>query len=70
VHSSHASNAELQAVREVRRYIFLRTGTAPEIVSADGYAYLPEGDVIVVASANQSIVTELKSDYGNVDPPD
>ena len=64
-----ASSVEKQAAKEVRRYIFLRTGTAPEIRIADEYANLPSGDVIVVAANASSIVTELKAEYGNVDAP-
>ena len=69
-HSGDASHFELQAAKEVRRYIFLRTGVAPEVISANRYADLPGGDVIFIASDNRSIITELKSEYGNVDAPD
>jgi len=69
-HSSDASTVEMQAAKEVRRYIFLRTGIAPEVISANRYADLPGGDVIVVAADNKFIITELKSEYGNVDAPD
>ena len=69
-HSGDASHFELQAAKEVRRYIFLRTGVAPEVISANRYADLPGGDVIFIASDNRSIITELKSQYGNVDAPD
>ena len=60
----------MQAAKEVRRYIFLRTGIAPEVISANRYADLPGGDIIVVAADNKFIITELKSEYGNVDAPD
>ena len=70
VHPNDASTVELQAAKEVRRYIFLRTGIAPEVIAANKYADLPGGDVIVVAANNKSIITELKSEYGNVDAPD
>lgn len=66
---SNASTTEKQAAKEVRRYIFLRTGTAPEIRMADKYADLPSGDVIVVGANDRPIVTELKSEYGKVDAP-
>ncbi|NCG26620.1 MAG: hypothetical protein GWP42_03650 [Verrucomicrobiales bacterium] len=69
-HSSDASTVEMQAAKEVRRYIFLRTGIAPEVISANRYADLPGGDIIVVAADNKFIITELKSEYGNVDAPD
>lgn len=44
-----ASITEEQAAKEIRRYIFLRTGTAPELTTAENYSSLPEGDVIVVS---------------------
>ena len=66
---SDASIVEKQAAKEVRRYIFLRTGTAPELRTADKHANLPSGDVIVVAANARAIVTELKAEYGNVDAP-
>ncbi|MFL2910812.1 MAG: hypothetical protein ACJZ70_09770 [Limisphaerales bacterium] len=69
-HSIDASKIEVQAAKEVRRYIFLRTGIAPEVISANRYADLPDGDVIVVGADNKSIIAELKSEYGNVDAPD
>ncbi|MDB4717637.1 hypothetical protein OAG11_02055 [Verrucomicrobia bacterium] len=69
-HPSDASTVELQAAKEVRRYIFLRTGIAPEVMTANRYADLPGGDVIVVAADNKPIITELKSEYGNIDAPD
>lgn len=64
-----ASIVEKQAAKEVRRFIFLRTGNAPEIRIADKYADLPSGDVIVVAANVREITTELKAEYGNVDAP-
>ena len=64
---SDASIVEKQAAKEVRRYIFLRTGTAPQLRVADKYANLPSGDVIVVAANARAIITELKAEYGNVD---
>ena len=69
-HSSDASKIEVQAAKEVRRYILLRTGIAPEVISANRYANLPDCDVIVVAADNKSIIAKLKSEYGNVDAPD
>ena len=69
-HSGDASKIEVQAAKEVRRYIFLRTGIAPEVISANKYTDLPDGDVIVVASDNKSIIAKLKSEYGNVNAPD
>lgn len=69
VKTSNASISEEQAAKEIRRYIFLRTGTAPSIVTANTYTSFPSGDVIVVAENNSSIITELKPDYGSVDAP-
>ena len=69
VHPSDASIIEKQAAKEVRRYIFLRTGTAPVVKTADNYAGLPAGDVIVVAANARPIITELKAEYGNADAP-
>ena len=69
-HSIDASKIEVQAAKEVRRYIFLRTGIAPKVISANRYTDLPDGDVIVVAADNTFIIAELKSEYGNVDAPD
>jgi len=70
VHPSDASIAEQQAAKEIRRYIFLRTGTAPALAIADNYSSLPAGDVIVVSTNARAIITELKHEYGNVDAPD
>jgi len=64
-----ASVVEKQAAKEVRRYLFLRTGKAPELKNADKYASLPDGDVIVVAANSRPIITELKAEYGGVDAP-
>ncbi len=69
VYPGDGSKTELQAAKELRRYIFLRTGTAPDIATADTYNSLPEGDVIVVSGNSREIITELKQDYGNVDAP-
>jgi hypothetical protein len=70
VHPSEGSITEIQAAKEVRRYIFLRTGTAPELATADNYSSLPEGHVIVVSQHGRDIITELKQEYGNVNAPD
>ena len=69
VYPSDASVVEKQAAKEVRRYIFLRTGTAPVLKTADKHGRLPAGDIIVVAANARSIITELKAEYGNVDAP-
>ena len=60
---------EEQAAKEIRRYIFLRTGETPALETADSYAGLPAGDVIVVAANATAIITNLKAEYGNVDAP-
>ncbi len=70
VHPSDVSITEEQAAKEIRRYIFLRTGTAPTLEIADNYDNLPAGDVIVVAANDKAIITELKQEYGNVNAPD
>ncbi len=69
VHPSDASVLEQQAAKELRRYIFLRTGTAPALAIAGNYSSLPAGDVIVVSTNARAIITELKAEYGNVDAP-
>ena len=69
VYPSNGSDTELLAAKEVRRYIFLRTGTAPALATAGNYRSLPAGDVIVVSDGSRPIIAELKQDYGNVDPP-
>ena len=65
-----AASLEEQAAKEVSRYTFLRTGTAPKLKEVKGYNDLPNGDVIVVAKNASPIITELKVEYGNVDAPD
>ena len=57
VYPENASMSEVQAAQEIRRYIFLRTGTAPEIAIADQYAGLPTGDVIVVSEDSRDLIT-------------
>ena len=54
-HSSDASKIEVQAAKEVRRYIFLRTGIAPEVISANRYADLPDCDIVVFEECSHSI---------------
>ena len=70
IYTSEGSVTEIQAAKELRRYIFLRTGTAPDLVTADSYSNLPDGDVIVVSEDSRDIITALKQEYGNVDAPD
>lgn len=68
-YTNDASTLEKQAAKEVRRYTFLRTGTAPKLKKVKDYDTLPNGDVIVVAQNASPIITELKAEYGNVDAP-
>ena len=70
VYPENASKSEVQAAKEVRRYIFLRTGNAPGIATADEYVNLPGGDVIIVSEDSRNIIKELKQEYGEVDAPD
>lgn len=69
VSPTNGSTSELFAAKELRRYIFLRTGTAPALATADDYSTLPAGEVIVVAEDASPLVSELKGEYGNVDAP-
>ena len=69
VYPSQGSNTELLAAKEVRRYIFLRTGTAPALAKVTNAKTLPAGDVIVVSENSRPLITELKQNYGNVDAP-
>ena len=69
VYPSQGSHIEALAAKEVRRYIFLRTGTAPVLAKVTNSKNLPAGDVIVVAENNRPIITELKKGYGNVNAP-
>ena len=69
VYPSQGSHIEALAAKEVRRYIFLRTGTAPVLAKVTNSKNLPAGDVIVVAENSRPIITELKKGYGNVNAP-
>lgn len=69
VYPSKGSNIEIMAAKEVRRYIFLRTGTAPALKKTSDAKSLPTGDIIVVSKNSRPIIAELKRDYGNVDAP-
>ena len=69
VYPSQGSHIEAFAAKEVRRYIFLRTGTAPVLAKVTNSKNLPAGDVIVVAENSRPIITELKKGYGNVNAP-
>jgi hypothetical protein len=69
VYPKNGSKLELLAAKEVRRYVFLRTGTAPVLTKADKYDDLPDGDVIVVSQNSRPLIAELKKSYGNVDAP-
>ena len=62
VHPSDASVLEKHAAKEVNRYIFLRTGKATVVATADNYSSLPTGDVIVIAHDGRPIIQELKAE--------
>ena len=66
VYPTSSSYSEKLAAKELRRYIFLRTGTAPSLTTSDNYIGLPLEDVIVVGVNSSNIITELKEEYGNV----
>ncbi len=69
VYPSNGSRTELLAAKEVRRYVFLRTGAAPALATAGDYGELPEGDVIIISNGSHPIIAELKQHYGSIDPP-
>ncbi len=59
VHARDASVPEVLAARELRRYLYLRTGTAPEIAPADRAEDRP--GLLVVGSRERSLVAEFAS---------
>ena len=61
-----ATLPEVLAAKEVRRYIYLRTGELLPLTSADA---LPEGDVVLVAAQSASLVAELDPGDGYLSPP-
>jgi hypothetical protein len=69
IYPTSSSSSEKLAAKELKRYIFLRTGTAPSLTTSDNYIGLPLEDVIVVGVNSSNIITELKEEYGNVDAP-
>ena len=69
VYPTSSSYSEKLAAKELKRYIFLRTGIAPSLTTSDNYIGLPLEDVIVVGVNSSNIITELKEEYGNVDAP-
>jgi len=72
VHASDASAAEVLAARELRRYLYLRTGTAPEIVPADRADQRP--GLLIVGSRERPLIAEWASaipggtDVGRLQP--
>lgn len=63
---SSATLPELLAAKEVRRYVYLQTGELLPLTSADT---LPEGNVVLVAAQASSLVADLDSVLGYVNPP-
>lgn len=53
--SPEAASSEVLAGKEVRRYVYLRTGSLLPLVTADT---LPDGDLIVVAEATDPLVAD------------
>ena len=69
VYPTSSSSLEKLAAKELKRYIFLRTGTAPSLTTSENYIGLPLEDVIVIGVNSSNIISELKGEYGNVDAP-
>lgn len=63
---SSATLPEVLAAKEVRRYVYLRTGELLPLTSTDE---LPEGDVVLVAAQSASLVADLDDVIGYVNPP-
>ena len=61
-----ATLPEVLAAKEVRRYLYLRTGELLPLITADA---LPEGDVIVIAAQSASLVADLDTAIGYTNPP-
>ena len=67
VYPTSSSSSEKLAAEELRRYIFLRTGIAPNLTTVSDYSSLPQEDVIVAGVNSGDIITELKEEYRNRD---
>ena len=61
-----ATLPEVLAAKEVRRYVYQRTGELLPLTSSDT---LPEGDVVLVAAQAASLVADLDYAIGYVNPP-
>jgi len=57
--SPEADNQEKLAAKEVRRYIYLRTGTLPEIQAGDDLT--AKGNLILIANKDHSIIKGINS---------
>ena len=64
VYPTSSTSSEKLAAKELKRYIFLRTGTTPSLTTSDNYIGLPLEDVIVVGVNSSNVITELKQEYG------
>ena len=61
-----ATLPEVQAAKEIRRYVYLRTGVLLWLRSAD---VLPDGDVVLVAADTDPLVADLDEALGYVNAP-
>lgn len=60
-----ATLPEVLAAKEVRRYVYLRTGALLPLTTADT---LPDADVVLVAAQTASLVTDLENVIGYTNP--
>ena len=60
-----ATLPEVLAAKEVRRYVYQRTGELLPLTSSDT---LPEGDVVLVAAQAASLIADLDNAIGYVNP--
>lgn len=61
-----ATLPEVLAAKEVRRYVYQRTGTLLPLATVDA---LPAGDVVLVAEQADPLVADLDAALGYVSPP-
>ena len=61
-----ATLPEVLAAKEVRRYLYLRTGELLPLTSVDT---LPAGDVVVVGAQDATLIADLDAEIGYVNPP-
>lgn len=64
--STGATLPEVLAAKDLRRYIYLRTGALLPLTTTGA---LPEGDVVLVATDGDSLVSGLGEALGYVNPP-